>query len=387
MKVKYDVVVVGAGPAGSTAGRGCALKGFNTLILEKERLPRYKPCGGAVSTKALSLLDFKIRDELIEKECYGARLHYGKYEIEAKKPYKLAIFTSRDKFDMYLAEKAIDAGVELRDGEWVKSLDVRDSHVIIKTDKDTYKASVVIGADGVNSVVSGHVRPKYKSTELAIAIEAEIPAGEGDIDSYIHNAIAMYFGISHRGYGWVFPKRDHFSVGVGGLLSEFKEPKKVFINFLKNLDFNTNVKFHLHLIPAGGYEREICSDRIILVGDAAGFVEPFHWEGIQYAIHSGKIAAGVISESHGKDDFSKKFLARYTQYCYDAFGENLRYALQFSLLAHRYPNVSLKLFAVNKPIMDKWLEVPAGNMGYREFRNWFLIKMPYYLIKNIISLK
>ncbi|MEA3255385.1 MAG: FAD-dependent monooxygenase [Candidatus Altiarchaeota archaeon] len=114
MKVKYDVVVVGAGPAGATAGRGCALKGFNTLILEKERLPRYKPCGGAVSTKALSLLDFKIRDELIEKECYGIRFHYGKYVIEARKPYKLAIFTSRDKFDMYLAEKAIDAGAELR---------------------------------------------------------------------------------------------------------------------------------------------------------------------------------------------------------------------------------------------------------------------------------
>ncbi len=382
--MKYDVIVVGAGPAGSTAGRVCALKGLNTLILEKEKLPRYKPCGGAVSIKAISLLDFRIKDELIERECYGARLHYGKYEIETKKPYRLAILTSRDKFDMYLDEKAIGAGVELRDGEKVKSLEIKDSHVIIKTDKNTYKASAVIGADGVNSVVLGYIRPRYKPTELAIAIGAEIPAKDEDIDNYIHNAVDMHFGISYMGYGWVFPKREHFSVGIVELLSRLKEPKKVFVNFFRRLNFETNVKFYTHLIPAGGYERETCSDRIILVGDAAGFVDSFLGEGIQYAIHSGKIAARIISGSYEKDDFSKKFLARYNQYCYNAFGENLRYALKSSLMAYKYPDIFIKLTVTNKPIADKYLGIVEGNMSYKEFRKWFLIRIPYYAIKSII---
>ncbi len=380
--MRYDVIVVGAGPAGTTAGRHCANKGLNTLIIEKEKLPRYKSCGGFVSTRAISLLDFKIKDKLIEKECYGIRLHYGEHEIEAKKPYRLGILTSRDKFDMYLTEKSIDAGVELKDGEKVKSLDMRKSHVIIKTDKNTYKTSAVIGADGVNSMVAGYVRPRYKPTELAISIEAEIPAKDEDIDDYIRNAVDMHFGISYMGYGWVFPKKEHFSVGVGGLLSEFKEPERIFTNFLKKLNFDTNVKFHTHLIPAGGYERETSSDRIILAGDAAGYVDSFFGEGIQYAINSGKIAANVIVNAHEKCDFSKKELTHYNQDCYAAFGENLRYALKFSLLAHRYPNIFIKLIATNKPIIDKLLDVP-DYLSYKDFTKWILIRTPYYVVKNL----
>ena len=379
--MKYDTIVVGAGPAGTTAGRYCAGKGLNTLIIEKEKLPRYKPCGGAVPTKAMSLLDFKIKGDLVERECYGARFHYEKYEIEAKKPYRLAILTSRNKLDMYLAEKAIDSGVELRDAEKVKSLEVQNSCVIVKTDKDVYKTSAVIGADGVNSAVSGYVRPKYKPTEVSIAIETEIPAKNKDIDNYIHNAIDMHFAIACMGYGWVFPKRDHFSVGIVGLLSGSKEPRRIFTNFLKKLNFDTNVKFHAHLIPVGGYERESCSDRIILVGDAAGYVDPFLGEGIQYAINSGKIAARVIVNAHEKCDFSKKELTHYNQDCYTAFGENLKYALKFSRVAYKYPDIFIKSITTNKQIIDKCLGVP--DEGYKNFMKWLLIRMPYYVIKNL----
>ncbi|MBU4406627.1 MAG: FAD-dependent monooxygenase, partial [Candidatus Altiarchaeota archaeon] len=171
--MKYDVIVVGSGPAGSTAARECALRGLNTLVIEKEKLPRHKPCGGAVSSKALSLLDFKIRNDLVERECYGSRLHYGGYEIEARKPYRIGIFTSRDEFDMYLVEKAIDANAELKDAESVKSLTIGDSSVVVRTDKGTYKASAVIGADGVNSGVANYVRPRYNTNEVALAMETE----------------------------------------------------------------------------------------------------------------------------------------------------------------------------------------------------------------------
>ena len=383
--MKYDVIVVGSGPAGSTAARECALRGLNTLVIEKEKLPRHKPCGGAVSSKALSLLDFKIRNDLVERECYGSRLHYGGYEIEARKPYRIGIFTSRDEFDMYLVEKAIDANAELKDAESVKSLTIGDSSVVVRTDKGTYKASAVIGADGVNSGVANYVRPRYNTNEVALAMETEIPARDEEITERIKDIAEVYFGITNMGYGWVFPKREHFSVGVAGLLSQFKEPKSVFVNFLKKLNFNTDVQFHAHLIPAGGYEREFCSDRIILVGDAAGYVDAFYGEGIQYAIHSGKLAAGVILESYEKGDFSKEELTRYKELCYGAFGENLDCALKFSGQVYKYPDVFIKLFATNKSIIGKWLDVPAGRMNYKEFRRWLLVRTPHYLLKNYIS--
>jgi len=380
--MRYDVIIVGSGPAGSTAPRECALQGLNTLVIEKEKLPRHKPCGGAVSSKALSLLDFRIRDDLVEGECYGSRLHYGRYEIEARKPDRIGIFTSRNEFDMYLVEKAIDANVELKDAEGVKSLTVGDSSVVVRTDGAIYKASAVIGADGVKSRVADYVRPRYNPNEVALAMETEIPSREEEIIERVRDITEVYFGITHAGYGWVFPKREHFSVGVAGLLSEFKEPKSVFVNFLKKLNFNTDIRFHAHLIPAGGYEREVCSDRIILVGDAAGYVDAFYGEGIQYAIHSGKLAADVILESHKKGDFSKEELTKYKELCYDAFGENLSHALKFSGLVYKYPDVFIKLFASNKSIIDKWLDVPAGRMDYKEFQRWLLVRMPYYFLKN-----
>jgi geranylgeranyl reductase family protein len=387
--MKYDIIVVGAGPAGTTAGRRCALQGLKTLILEKEKLPRYKPCGGAVSTVAMSLLDFKLKNELIERECYGARVHYEHYEIEVKKPFRLSILTSRDKFDMYLAEKAIDAGVELKDDESVKSLDVQDSYVAVKTDKHTYKTFAVIGADGVNSVVATYVRPKYKPTEVALAIEAPIPAKDKEIDNYIHDAIDIHFGLVRMGYGWLFPKRGHFSVGIAGLLSEIKNPRKVFENFLKKLGFDIESRpytRYAHRIPAGGYDRETCSDRIILVGDAAGYVDTFYGEGIAYAILSAKIAAETMVTAYEKDEFSRRELAKYKQECDETFGENLKYALEFSSLAHKYPNIFIKLLASNKSILDKYLEVPAGNMSYKEFKKWLLIRTPYYAIKGVMHL-
>ncbi|MBN2014492.1 MAG: geranylgeranyl reductase family protein [Candidatus Altiarchaeota archaeon] len=380
--MKYDVVVVGAGPAGSTAARQCALKGLKTLLLEKEKLPRYKPCGGAVSEKSLSLLDFKINKELVERECYGAILKYGRYGIKARKPYRFGILTSRDKFDFYLTEKAVNAGVELHDSEKVRSLNVLDSHVVVKTDKTSYNASSVIGADGVNSIVSRQVRDRFAPAELGLSFEAALPYDVDNLED--PDLIRTFFGCAPGGYGWVFPKREHLSVGIVGILSRFKEPKRAFTDFMEKRGLDPSVRFQTHLIPLGGYKRETCSDRIILVGDAAGYADPFLWEGIQYAIHSGKIAAGVISGSYGGGDFSNDRLSIYKKDCFKAFGENLEHSLEFSRLIHQYPNILIRLVASNEPLISRYLDTAVGRLGYRAYRNWLLLRVPYYLLQNFI---
>ena len=79
---QYDVIVIGAGPSGAIASKTCAGKGLNTLLLEKEGIPRFKLCGGAVSTSALSHRDFGIKKDLIERECYGERVHFKNHQTQ-----------------------------------------------------------------------------------------------------------------------------------------------------------------------------------------------------------------------------------------------------------------------------------------------------------------
>ncbi len=377
----YDVIVVGAGPGGSTAARQCALNGLRTLLLEKEKLPRYKPCGGGVTSKAVSLLDFEIRKELVERECYGVRFHYRSREIEVKTPYRVMILTSRDKFDMYLAEKAVDAGAELRDSERVRSLDLDGEGVNVKTENNNYRASAVIGADGAGSIVSRHVRERFKPTEVALALEAEIPIDANDIKD--PDMISAYLGYTHVGYGWIFPKREHLSVGIYEVLSRFKNPGKIFKNFLEKLDFDTDVTYRAHLLPFGGYDRVTYSDRILLVGDAAGFVDPLTGQGIPYAINSGKIAADVMVNAYEKGDFSKRELKGYDSMCHDVFGRYLKDALRVSQLAYKHPEIFVKMIASNKSLVNKTLEVSAGRITYQEYRRWFLVRIPYYCIRSI----
>jgi geranylgeranyl reductase family protein len=377
----YDVIVVGAGPGGSTAARQCALSGMKTLLLEREKLPRYKTCGGGITSRAISLLDFKIKDDLIEGECYGVRVRYRNREMEIKTPFRITVLTSRDRFDMYLTEKAVDAGAELRDCERVTSLDLTNDCVTVKTEGNRYNASAVIGADGVNSAVSRYVRERFTPTEVALALEAEIPVSADKIGD--PGMLSAYFGYTPRGYGWVFPKRDHLSVGIAGVLSGFRNPRGIFTNFLRRLNLDTHVKYHAHLIPFGGYNRTTSSDRILLVGDAAGFVDPIFGEGISYAINSGRIAADVLADAQERGDFSRWKLKEYDNLCYNAFGRYLKDALKISQHIHKHPGVFIKMIASNKPLLNKAISIPAGRTDYGEFRRWFLIRIPYYCIRSI----
>lgn len=381
---QYDVVVIGAGPSGAIASKTCAENGLSTLLLEKYGIPRFKLCGGAVSMSALSHVDFGIEKDLIEREGYGERVHFENHQIEVRRKSRMAILVSRDKFDAFLVSKAVDAGVELHEVEKARSLNQKQSTVVVETNKKKYNAKVVIGADGVNSIVSKYVREPYKPDELRLCIAAEIPASNAEVDKYIDNAVDIHYGISKFGYGWVFPKEKHFSVGVAGNLSSMKNPRDIFMTFLKKLGFSTDVITHAHLIPSGGYEREVCSDRIILVGDAAGFVDPFYGEGIKYAFISGKLAAERVAESYENDDFSKSALDSYKTLCRTMFGENLKYSLRLTRLINKYPNIFFRLLSSDKKVLDKGLEILAGRMEYKEYIRWLIPRVPYFMLKALL---
>ena len=117
----YDVIIVGGGPSGASAGRRAGILGLNTLLLEKEDFPRYKPCGGALSVHAISYLDFELPEEVIEWEITGAKIIFKEQMIEAHKDYRLCTLVSRDIFDNFLLEKAKETGINVHTREKVLS--------------------------------------------------------------------------------------------------------------------------------------------------------------------------------------------------------------------------------------------------------------------------
>jgi len=387
MVVDYDVIVVGAGPSGATAARGYAAAGLSTLLLDRERLPRFKACGGGVTIKANQVLGFQIPEDIIERKAYGVRLNYWNKSNSCMREYPITNLVSRSRFDKFLADKAVEAGATLMDGAPVSGVGRDGDLQVVESAEGRLSAKVVVGADGVNSVVSGRVRPKLTQDELASTIEAEIRMDPSEIEGRYASFLDVYFGNSvGAGYGWVFPKRDHVSVGLGSLLRMFKNPKKKFMGFLEKRGLSQDVELHPHLIPLGNPSREVVSDGIILVGDAAGYADPMTGEGIYHAIHSGKLASDTIVRAFGKNDFRREFLRTYHEECRRAFSEEFRRARKASFVVYGMPWLSYPLIIGNNPVLEKYVDVLTGEMTYKSFKRWAIPRTPSLILKGVFHI-
>ncbi len=374
----YDLIIIGGGPCGSAAGRIAGKKGLKTLLIEKEIFPRYKPCGGCLSEHAISYLDFEIPRSMIERDIFGARVHFKGQVVEQHKDDKIAVLITRSILDNYLLEKAGETGIEIKTGEKVLEYQEKNDYVEVFTDNDTYKAKFIIIAEGSQGKLKYQIRRKDRKDEYAISVVAEIESDDESIDKYIHNAIDLHFGLFKHGYGWIFPHENYFSVGIGGLAKHLPHPKKAMLDFLNENNFNNKYKLHGHIIPAGGVKRRITSSRVVLSGDSAGFVDSFLGEGIAYAIRSGQIAAEVISKMILNDDMET--IKNYEIICKSEFIDNLNYSLIFVKLINSYPSLFLKIFASNKAI-EKFLEVPTMETSYKNYIKWLIPRIPMFLLR------
>lgn len=375
----YDLIIIGGGPSGSAAGRMAGKNGLKTLLIEKEMFPRYKPCGGGLSEHAMSYLDFEIPETIIERDIFGARVHFRGQVVEQHKDYRIAVLTSRSVLDNFLLEKARETGIQIKMGEKIIDYQENNDYVEVFTNDNMYKSKFIIIAEGSHGKLKYKIRRKDEKDEYAISIVAEIEEDNEAIDKYIHNAIDLHFGYFKHGYGWIFPHEKYFSVGIGGLAKSLPHPKKKMLDFLNENDFISNCKLHSHIIPAGGIKRRITSPRVILSGDSAGFVDSFYGEGIAYAIRSGQIAVEVISEIvlNNKD---LKTLKNYEVICKSEFIDNLKYSLILSKLMHSYPSIFLKIFTDDE-VINKYLEVPSMKISYKSYIKWLIPRMPKFLLK------
>jgi geranylgeranyl reductase family protein len=375
----YDVIITGAGPAGSTCARECARNGLKTLLLDRDNFPRSKPCGGAISEQGLSHLDFPLPENIIERECFGIRVDHGGHTVAVRKNARFAVLVSRRDFDALLVDKAVEGGARFLSGEQV--IHVQEQREIIEaaTTNASHQAPFLIGADGVHSRIAQAVRPPFRKEETAVALVSHIPAGDREIRNSLDKTLYLRYGIAPNGYGWFFPHRNYYSAGVAGVASRFQTPRDVLHGLAQSLNIElTDIRGGF--IPFGGIKRKVAAGRILLIGDAAGLGDPFHGEGIAHAIHSGKLAAQAIVDGIKNRRNPAAVVARYCRVIEQRIRKPLRVALRMANMLETYPCLFLRIFFDHPEALERYLDIASGKIDYLSFQRWLLVRIPRLLL-------
>lgn len=290
------VVVIGAGPGGSTAARQLALRGARVTLLEARRLPRDKACAGALTPKARQLLPEGVL------ESATCTVHRFEFQGGRLPPFRLdepaaeISMVRRSAFDYAMAEAAAAAGVDVCDGEPVVGIVEDDDGVTVRTRRSKVTADYAIGADGCPSRVARELGLGGGPYRRSLALSGEVP-----LSRTLPPALAVIsFSVAH-GYAWYFPKGEHASVGVGALIAADRKRRSVdsmrdaLAELASRADFDIErARLTGHLVPHGIGPGPLVTRRCMLVGDAAGTADPLMGEGIAYAIGSGWLAARAL---------------------------------------------------------------------------------------------
>ncbi len=298
----YDVAVIGAGPAGSTAAGELAAAGLRTMLIERERLPRYKSCAGGIPLRTARLLPFSI-EPVVEDRVSGIVTSYqGRPQFERHDEEPFALMVMRDRFDQLLADKAAGAGAVLMQGATLRSVERSGGHLRLNTDAGSFRADAVIGADGANSVVA-RATGLGRGLSEAAALEAEVVAPRAALARW-RAIVDVDLGYRPSGYGWLFPKQRLLSVGVVRPRAQASHLRADLALYLHQLGLSgvrvERLVGHKVLFRRGS--EPIAGDGVLLAGDAAGLVDEFTEEGIFYAIRSGQLAAAAVCEGLAESD-------------------------------------------------------------------------------------
>ncbi|HEX2172213.1 MAG TPA: NAD(P)/FAD-dependent oxidoreductase [Dehalococcoidia bacterium] len=364
----YDVIVIGAGPSGSATAATVAAGGARTLLIDRARFPRYKTCGGGidgVTAQALKALGVSIEPvvEDVTREVTLAYLGRGRRTFPMPRP--LARMTMRTELDHLLARTAADQGADLHDDEPIQWIEARNGHVRVTTRQGVYEGKVLVGADGVYSPIAKQFglnrRPLFY-----VANEVELEAGSDAQESW-QGKLLIDLSVWPLGYGWVFPKARHLSVGFGLPKQCAMQVKSLVERLRARLDLGGGrvISQRSHMLAFRRPGQAVVRDRVLVVGDAAGLVDPCTGAGIGWAIRSGMLAGETIGKYlRGEIDS----LRPYQETVEATFGREIYYArimrnaMMFRLILFGHRALGEDQF---------WADVFAAIRGELRYSDWY----------------
>jgi len=370
-----EIIIVGAGPAGAIAAYQLAHKGFRVRIIEKKAFPRYKTCAGGLTKKAAHSLPFDA-SETFEFPAEGGLLSYqGKTLIKVKTNQPISYLVRREKFDNFLVQKAVEAGAILSDKLEVKHIETKTNHIIVHTNKGEFASSMLIGADGVNSIVARDTG-LLPNRQTGIALETELAVTTEALESQGHYA-TFDFGAIPYGYGWVFPKRDRLTIGVyhakPGKANNIRQTLETFIRNLSIPGEHKIIRLTGHHIPLGGRDEPLHKGQVLLVGDAANLADPWFGEGLYYAIRSGIIAAQGIHNAFKSGTYD---LSSYTQTIQEQFIRQFHYANIFASIVYHAQYPCSLAFQRSEILQQGVFNVISGDLTFKELLNTIGLRLP-----------
>ncbi|HSP86576.1 MAG TPA: geranylgeranyl reductase family protein, partial [Ignavibacteriaceae bacterium] len=346
------------------------------ILFEKANPPRYKTCGGGIVSRLSNYLPSDISSSF-EKEFHQIEINdiEAKFSYKIKRNYPLVYMVMRKDFDFNLLEEAKAAGTKVLENCEVNDLIENNNSVLLKTSKGEFTSDFVIGADGAQGITLKKSGIKIKKKNLP-ALECEIYVSKKDLEKFAD--VRFDFGFIPGGYAWVFPKKDHLSVGLGvfSLKERSINLNFYFTKYLKylNLEKIINIERHGFYIPISTGKNILCKNRILLTGDAAALADPVTAEGITGAILSGQLAAESIVEGNLNSELVS-FL--YQQKIEKYFLPDLRAGILLSKVFYNYNFVRVFLM---KRYGVKFCEIISDVIsGERRYSN--LIKNPFNYFK------
>ena len=360
----FDAVVVGAGPGGAAAAIALAEGGARVLVVERDRVPRVKVCGGGVLGRALQTVppdavvsaDRVVR--AVEVRVAGVR---SSWVVEREEP--LVFLTMRDRFDAGLLDGARRAGAEVWTECRFEALDDEPGGAIVRTSRGAIRARYVVAADGALGAVArcaGWPGP----LRGAAALEWEVPADRATIERF---ASSVHFDLGRpvHGYGWVFPKQQHLSVGVLTMRRERAHLRRILREYLGELGLPMPIGVgpHGYPIPCFGRRGGVARGAVLLTGDAAGLADPITAEGISPAMRSGRLAAAAIL-ARGAD--RRSVAAAYARAVEREISGEARAARRVAPLLYGAPRLRRAVFgAAGREVCESLTEVIRGRRSYR----------------------
>ncbi len=287
----FDVVVVGAGPAGSAAARAAADAGARVALLDRADFPRYKTCGGGLIGPALAHLPGPPPSRAdIQRASFTFR---GERWLHRSVGATLIQTAARSELDDWLARSAVRAGADLRTRCAVSKVEQDPESVVVTTEGGSLRARVVIGADGTSGRVSRQVGVRLGRVDLGLELELDA----GSLATEWADRIHLDWGPLPGSYGWVFPKGDSLTVGVIAAKGRPTETRTYLAGLVRQLGLDGLRVLHDsgHLTRCRTPDSPLGSGRVLLAGDAAGLLEPWTREGISFAVRSGEVAGTIAA--------------------------------------------------------------------------------------------